>query len=98
MTYRIFIFLLILFAIDLYVFQGVKVLIQSRSAVTQRTIQIIYWAVAALCFVIIISGNLFDWHQWPKALRTYSFALIVIIYFSKLFAVIFLLFDDVLRL
>jgi hypothetical protein len=31
-------------------------------------------------------------------LRTYSFALIVTIYFSKLFVVVFLLVDDVLRL
>jgi len=98
MHIRIVIILLILFAIDFYVFQGVRVLIQNKAASTQRTISIIYWAVAAFCLGIILLGNIFDWHQWNKVFRTYSFAVIVTVYFSKLFVVLFLLVDDVLRL
>ncbi len=98
MSFRILILLLILFAIDLYVFQGMKVLIQNKAASTQRTVTIIYWVVAAFALSIILLGNIFDWHQWNRVFRTYSFALIVTIYFSKLFVVLFLLVDDVLRL
>lgn len=50
------------------------------------------------CLSTIFIGQFIDWHTWPKALRTYSFALIVIIYLSKLFVVVFLLLDDILRL
>jgi predicted MPP superfamily phosphohydrolase len=98
MSFRILIFLAILFAIDLYVFQGVKILIQNRTALSQRIIFIAYWAVAAFCLAVILIGNIYDWHQWNKAFRTYSFAFIITVYFSKLFVVLFLLIDDVLRL
>ena len=98
MSFRILIFLAILFAIDLYVFQGVKVLIQNKTASTQRIVSVSYWAVVAFCLTIILLGNLFDWHFWNKGFRTYSFAFIVTVYFSKLFIVLFLLVDDVLRL
>ena len=98
MHFRILVLLLILFAIDLYVFQGIKVLHQNRPASTQRTINMIYWAVAAFCLSVIILGNYFDWHQWNKMFRTYSFAVIVTVYFSKIFVVLFLVIDDVLRL
>jgi uncharacterized protein len=98
MQLRIIIFFLVLLAIDVYVFQGVKLLMQHKSASAQKAVTIAYWTVAGLCFLIILLGNIVDWHQWPKALRTYSFALIVIIYFSKIFVVVFLLIDDILRL
>jgi predicted MPP superfamily phosphohydrolase len=98
MQFRVLIFLLILFAIDVYVFQGVKLLTHHKSVNTQKAITIMYWSVAAVCFLIVLLGNFINWHTWPKALRTYSFALIVNIYFSKLFVVLFLLIDDILRL
>ena len=98
MSLRLLLLLLILFAIDFYVFQGVKVLTQQKTVQTQRLVNIIYWSVAILCLGTIFIGQFFDWHTWPKALRTYSFALIVIIYLSKLFVVVFLLIDDVVRL
>ena len=98
MSFRIFILLLILFAIDLYVFQGVKVLVQNKTAAVQRGITVFYWTVAVFCLSIILLGNIFDWHQWNKTFRTYSFAFIVTVYFSKLFVVLFLLIDDVLRI
>lgn len=98
MSLRLLLFLLLLFAIDFYVFQGVKVLTHQKTVQTQRIVKIIYWSVAVLCLSTIFIGQFFDWHTWPKALRTYSFALIVIIYLSKLFVVVFLLLDDVVRL
>jgi uncharacterized protein len=98
MSFRILITLLILFAIDLYVFQGVKILLQGKSAATQRTVSMIYWVVAVFCLSVILIGNIYDWHRWDKGFRTYSFAFIVTVYFSKLFVVLFLLVDDVLRI
>src|SRR5690348_16531253 len=97
MSYRLLIALAILFLIDLYVFQGVKTLVQSRAEHTQRVITIVYWSVAGLCLSIIALGGIIDFHAWPKTIRTYSFAIVVINYFSKLFVVVFLLLDDVLR-
>ena len=98
MSLRLLFLILLLFAIDFYVFQGVKVLTHQKTIQTQRLVNIVYWSIAVLCISTIFIGQFFDWHTWPKALRTYSFALIVIIYLSKLFVVVFLLLDDVVRL
>ena len=98
MSIRILIVVLILFAIDVYVFQGVKVLTHQRTIQTQRFVHLLYWSVTTLCLGTILFGQISDWHAWPKALRTYSFALIVIIYLSKIFVVVFLLLDDIVRL
>lgn len=98
MNIRIILVLCILFLIDLYVFQGVKILLQHRTVQTQRIWQWIYWGVSFLCLSTIFIGQFFDWHEWPKLIRTYSFALIVIIYLSKIFVVAFLLIDDIVRL
>ncbi len=98
MSLRLLLLILLLFAIDFYVFQGVKVLTHQKTIQTQRLVNIVYWSIAVLCISTIFIGQFFDWHTWPKALRTYSFALIVIIYLSKLFVVVFLLLDDIVRL
>jgi predicted MPP superfamily phosphohydrolase len=95
---RVIVALVILFLIDLYVFQGVKILLSSRALSTQRIWTIAYWSVAFLSLAIIFTGQFIDWHSWPKGLRTYSFAVIVIIYLTKIIIAAFLLIDDVVRL
>ncbi|MEP7171480.1 MAG: metallophosphoesterase, partial [Bacteroidota bacterium] len=98
MSFRILIILAILFIIDLYAFQSVKFLTRGLPQSQIRTAYYIYWAVSIFCFGLIIIGNIFDWHQWNKAFRTYSFAFVFILFFSKLFVDIFLLIDDLIRL
>ncbi len=97
MTLRIFIVVFILLAIDFYVFQGIKLVMKSSSLTTQKITYSIFWGVTFLSVAIILLGFFTDWHTWNKTLRTYSFALIVIVYLSKIFVVLFLLVDDVLR-
>ncbi|MBP6657719.1 MAG: hypothetical protein KA284_07685, partial [Bacteroidia bacterium] len=74
MSIRILIVAVILFLIDLYVFQGVKLLIQSRSVSTQRIVVWTYWTISALAISVLLLGQVIDWHTWPKALRVYTFA------------------------
>jgi predicted MPP superfamily phosphohydrolase len=97
MSIRILIVVLILLAIDFYVFQGIKLVSRSNSVTTQKITYGIYWAVTIISVSIILLGYFTDWHSWNKIVRTYSFALIVIVYMSKIFVVLFLLVDDVLR-
>ncbi len=98
MSYRILIVAVILFLIDLYVFQGVKLLMQSRSISTQRMVVWIYWTISALAIAILLLGQVIDWHTWPKALRVYTFAMIFVIYLTKIFITVFMLLDDIIRL
>jgi len=98
MLWRILLILSILFVIDLYVFQAVKMVMQNRTIITQRVITWTYWSLTAFALTIIMLGYLIDWHDWNRALRTYSFAIIIITYFSKIFVLLFLLIEDISRL
>src|SRR5258705_6984715 len=98
MSVRLLIILAILFIIDLYAFQSVKFLCKGLPQSQIRTAYFVYWSVSIFCFGLIIIGNIFDWHQWNKAFRTYSFAFVFILFFSKLFVDVFLLVDDVIRI
>jgi hypothetical protein len=89
MSFRLLIILAILFIIDLYAFQSVKFLCKGLPQSQIRNVYIIYWVVSIFCFGLIITGNIFDWHQWNKAFRTYSFAFVFILFFSKLFVDVF---------
>ena len=97
MTLRILIFLAIVFIIDLYVFQAVKLVTRAMPAQTVRTIIILYWSMTVYTFVFFLSGIFVDWHTWPKPIRTYGFAMAVVFLISKLFVVLFLLIDDLTR-
>lgn len=98
MNFRILIFLLVLAAIDFYVFQGVRLLMQNRAVPTQRFISILYWSVSIASLATIVIAQYIDWHSWPKVIRTYSFAVIVIIYLSKIIVMLFMAVDDLIRL
>ena len=98
MSIRLLILLAALFLIDLYAFQSVKYLCKGLPSSQIRTAYIIYWSVSIFCFGIIITGNIFDWHAWNKMFRTYSFAIVFIVFFSKIFLDIFLLVDDIVRI
>lgn len=98
MSIRLIFFLVFLFAIDLYAFQSVRHLCKGMQPAQIRNIYWIYWSVSAFCFGLIITGNIFDWHAWNKGFRTYSFAFVFIVFFSKVFLDTFLLIDDIVRI
>lgn len=97
MNVRILILLVILFLADLYVFQGLRFLVQHKSLTAQKVITIVYWTLSAVCLGVILIGQFVDWHHWPQVLRSYSFAIIVIVYLSKIVVIPFLLVDDLVR-
>ena len=97
MLIRTLVFLAIAFLIDLYVFQAVRTVTRDMSQQSMRMVNILYWSMTVFTFCVFLSGLIFDWHTWPKALRTYAFAMVVVFTISKLFIVLFLLVDDLTR-
>ncbi|MBF9251981.1 metallophosphoesterase [Pontibacter sp. 172403-2] len=88
---------LILFLIDLYVFQSVRIVSQTLPPAVQRIMYVIYWAVfvvTAATFVLISVTR----GAPPSAFQTYLASTLFIIFASKLVVVVFLMLDDVLRL
>lgn len=94
---RLLIVLLIMLALDVYVFQGMRALTAGREASTQRLVSVLFWSISLVSFAAVLSVGLTDWERWPRVVSTYLFAFVVILYLSKVFVVAFLIADDVLR-
>lgn len=97
MTLRIIFLAILIFLIDLYVYQAFKWSFRTFSAITQRILFIFYWSLTVASISVLFATFILPWSHWPMAFRTYASAFIFVQVFSKLFVVIFLLTDDIIR-
>lgn len=96
-TFFFIILTFILFAIDWYVWQGLKLAIRGLAPVTQRWIGGGYWALTFFTLGAYIAMQLLPPDYFKSTTRTFVVAFIAIPYLSKLLAVAILLVDDVRR-
>ena len=88
----------IMAAIDLYVFQVVRMLCSSSSQKTRAIIFTAYWALSIAIIIFFILLPLLNTDRWPKNLRNYIFVTIIGFFFAKVLASVFFLVDDLRRL
>ena len=86
----------IMAVLDLYVFQAIKVVATSSPKI-RLTIFIVYWILAGFALTVLILLPYINYDNWPRAVRTYFFAIVVGLFFSQLVASLFLLVDDIRR-
>ncbi len=85
--------------IDLYVWQAVRLLMRSTSEMTQKVIGIGYWGLT----IFSIAGLFVVFNYTPAtapvraSFRTFLMAGIFIFYISKIFSVLVLFIDDIIR-
>ena len=91
----VLIFTVFFVLVDLYVFQAVKSSISGFNPGWRRTISIIFWGITGLSILGIAYANLFD--ERSESIRRFIVVSISILYFSKIFGVLTLLIDDVVR-
>ena len=95
---RNIILFIVLFLIDLYAYQAFKTLAKKYSDKTKKRIRIGYLLISTFCFTVLFIAGFYNWHDWNKYFRTYAFAILLIIMWTKLMIDIFLLVDDLIRL
>jgi uncharacterized protein len=88
---------LIMIAIDIYVFQVIRFLMQGSSDKARITVFSVYWTVSVLALLVVICFPFIAAFQTNKFLRNYVFAVIVGLFFAKLLATVFFLIDDIRR-
>lgn len=94
LLFPLFISLFILL-IDLYVYQGLKVLIQHLAPGTQRWIKTGFWILTAISLLMVwLSGGR---PEANRNLTIFSRAFFMVQYVPKFFSLIFLLLDDIIR-
>lgn len=91
----IYIVLVLILLIDWYVFQAIKVI--SKSWKYKKPIWVAYWFFTVVVLLILAQWKFFGLHFVSQAIQRYVGLAIMIDYFSKIFAVLFLLIDDGLR-
>ncbi|MDB9774652.1 metallophosphoesterase [Vicingaceae bacterium] len=89
---------LLFLLIDWYVFQGIKFLIHSFSAPTQRFLKYTYWCITILTLIAFLIYHFVNVDAYSKSARMFLLVGVFINYIAKLFFVVFLLIDDFVRL
>lgn len=97
MTVRILIFALLLLALDYYVFQAFRFALRNNGDYWMKGVTWLFWSLSAASMLVLLSTLVVDFQSWPKALRTYAGAMVFILVISKLFILVFLLTDDIVR-
>ena len=93
----LFIFILVFLLIDIYVFQAVINVSKDWSPVWKQVARFGYWAPTVISVLGLLWWSFSDPYRGTDYLRIYVLAGSAILYFSKLFAVLFLFIDDVQR-
>jgi uncharacterized protein len=86
----------IMVVLDFYVFQALKV-VAPDSPRLRSLLFVSYWVIAAACVGLLILLPSLNYENWPKAVRTYVFAIIVGLFFAKMITSVFLAVDDIRR-
>lgn len=85
------------FLIDLYVYQAVKTLSNNLTPNTFKIIKTIYWSFNVLSVIGFIYYHIGNPYLFGKTFRIFLLGSIFVNYFSKIFVVLFLLIDDIIR-
>ncbi len=88
----------VFFLIDLYVFQAVTYVSQGFSSNVQHVLNILYWAISAIAIAGFLVYNLGGKLTMSRGMKTFVISMLFVNYFPKVFGVLFLLIDDLIRL
>ena len=97
---RLFIFLLfyaIAIGIDIYAFQSVNTVFKNRKAWKYKLFSFFYWGVTVFVFLSFFAYFLLGQEKLPINFRIISGSLFFIFLLSKLFAIVWLLGEDIYR-
>lgn len=87
----------VLLVIDYYVFQAIITITKDWTSVWRSVIRYAYWFPTLVAIVAIAYFALGDLYKLSHTTKTYLITGLVGIYFSKIFAVLFLFIDDLQR-
>jgi uncharacterized protein len=88
---------ILLFLIDLYLYQGIIKVKQEKSSGFKKQIFYFYWVVSAITLLSLLIYHFVNPEEIGKNLRNFIMVWIFMNYFSKFFGVIFLFIDDIIR-
>jgi predicted MPP superfamily phosphohydrolase len=88
---------LVIFLLDLYVFQALKTVSQQGSDRGRQAIYVTYWVVSFFTIATILSFPYLQFLQTSKIFRNYVFAILIGLFLAKLIGSLFFVADDIRR-
>ena len=88
---------LVIFLLDLYVFQALKTVSQQGSERGRQAIFITYWVVSFFTIATMLSFPYLQFLQTSKIFRNYVFAILIGLFLAKLIGSLFFVADDIRR-
>jgi len=95
---RFLVIVTILFAIDFYAWQAIKLLLRPSKSMLNGVVFVIYWAIPIIALLLFIFNSVPIQQEVYQFLRKNVFPIIMILYIAKLLIVPFVLMDDIIRL
>jgi uncharacterized protein len=92
------IFFIIFFALDVYVFQGYKLVVKKWIPNLSLVFHVIYWAIPVILIGLLIGTMVFSENPTKSKLFMWSASILFGIFIAKFVWLIFIILDDVLRL
>ena len=88
---------LVIFLLDLYVFQALKTVSQQGSDRGRQAIYVTYWLVSFFTIATMLSFPYLQFLQTSKIFRNYVFAILIGLFLAKLIGSLFFVADDIRR-
>ena len=88
---------LVIFLLDLYVFQALKTVSQQGSERGRQAIFVTYWVVSFFTIATMLSFPYLQFLQSSKIFRNYVFAILIGLFLAKLIGSLFFVADDIRR-
>lgn len=95
---RIFLIGLFLLLIDWYFYQAISVVFKGSSHTRKNILFFSYWGFTAFSFLLFVIPLFFQVADWPKFVRVYVFAFVIMVLISKVIGSLFIVTDDIIRL
>ncbi|MGB3946587.1 MAG: metallophosphoesterase [Bacteroidia bacterium] len=89
---------LLLLLIDWYFYQAILTVLKGSSAYKKSLVFYIYWGFTAFSCMVFMTPLFFKIDEWPKHIKIYLLAVVVVVLMSKVIGSLFLLTDDIIRL
>ncbi|MES2139045.1 MAG: metallophosphoesterase [Bacteroidota bacterium] len=98
LSIRVFVIGLILLLVDWYFYQAIVTVLKESSVFRKSASAYIYWGFTIFTFLLFLTPSFISLADWPKYIRVYLFALVIMVAVSKIIGSLFLAADDIIRL
>ena len=98
MKFRFLIVLGVLLCIDWYFYQSISTVMKNSSDNKKNIVAYLYWGFSIFSALLILAAVFFNYTSFPKFIRVYCWAIVLVILLVKIVGCLFILTDDLIRL